>query len=142
MSIKYSIGEFAKKTGTTIRTLHYYDDIGLLQPALTTTSGRRYYSDDNIIELQKIVSLKFLGYSLDQINEFISLKDWNLTDSLLFQKQEMVQKKAHIESVIRALDHALRIVEEQAEIHSSVFISLINNIRLEKEQKGMVERVF
>jgi DNA-binding transcriptional MerR regulator len=138
----YSIGEFAKKTGTTIRTLHYYDEIGLLQPALTTTSGRRYYSDDNIIELQKIVSLKFLGYSLEQINELIFLKDWNLTDSLLFQKQEMVQKKAHIEIVIRALDHALLIMEEHGGIDSSVFISLINNIRLENEQKEWLKEIF
>ncbi len=67
---KYAIGEFAKKTGMTIRTLHYYDEVGLLKPAVIAASGRRYYSDENIIELQKIVSLKFLGYSLEQINDF------------------------------------------------------------------------
>ncbi|WP_428908123.1 MerR family transcriptional regulator [Niallia sp. Krafla_26] len=135
MTKSYSIGEFAKKTGTTIRTLHYYDKIGLLTPAEISASGRRYYGDDHIIQLQKIVSLKFLGYSLEEINEFIHLKDWDLKKSLSFQRQEMVEKKEQIERVIRALDHALEIFEDHKMIDSSIFISLINNIRMEKEHK-------
>ncbi|MBB6282526.1 DNA-binding transcriptional MerR regulator [Geobacillus subterraneus] len=63
----YSIGEFAKKTGTTVRTLRYYDEIGLLSPQKHPHSGRRMYTDEDVLTLQKIVSLKFLGYSLGQI---------------------------------------------------------------------------
>lgn len=135
VNFKYSIGEFSKKTGITVRTLHYYDEINLLKPALTSSTGRRYYSNENIIQLQKIVSLKFLGYSLEKINEFIHLKDWDIKDSLSYQKQEMLQKQKHIESVIRTLDHALLIMEDQGTIDSSVFISLIHNIQMENEQK-------
>ncbi|WP_102273527.1 MerR family transcriptional regulator [Cytobacillus massiliigabonensis] len=135
MAEKYSIGEFAKKTGTTIRALRYYDEIHLLKPTLVSPSGRRYYSNNDIIQLQKIVALKFLGYSLEKINEFLHLKDWDLKDSLAFQKQEMQQKKKHIERVIRALDQALHIMEDQGTVNSSIFISLINNIQMEDEHK-------
>ena len=132
---KYAIGEFAKKTGMTIRTLHYYDEIGLLKPAVIAPSGRRYYSDENIIELQKIVSLKFLGYSLEQINDFIHQQEWDLKESLAFQKEEMIRKKEHLESVIRAIDHALLVMEDQGRVDSTVFITLINNIHREQEHK-------
>ena len=132
---KYTIGEFAKKTGITIRTLHYYDEIGLLKPAVIAPSGRRYYCDENIIELQKIVSLKFLGYSLEQINDFIHQQEWDLKESLAFQKEEMERKKEHLESVIRALDHALLVMEDQGKVNSAVFITLINNIQREQEHK-------
>jgi DNA-binding transcriptional MerR regulator len=66
----YPIGEFAKKTGQTIRTLHYYDEIGILKPSRISSSGRRFYSEDEMITLQKIVALKFLGFSLEEIKSF------------------------------------------------------------------------
>jgi DNA-binding transcriptional MerR regulator len=141
MAEQYSIGEFAKKTGTTIRALRYYDEIHLLKPTLVSPSGRRYYSDNEIIQLQKIVALKFLGYSLEKINEFLHLKDWDLKDSLAFQKQEMLQKKEHIERVIRALDHALHMMENQGTVNSAIFISLINNIQMEDEHKEWLKGI-
>lgn len=142
MTAKYSIGAFAKKTGTTIRALRYYDEIDLLKPSFITEAGRRYYSDDDFITLQKIVSLKFLGYSLEKINEFLHSTNWDLKESLSFLKNEMVQKKLHIENVIRALDHALHMVDDQKQIDSSIFISLIQNIQMEKEHKEWLKGYF
>ncbi|MDQ0271817.1 MerR family transcriptional regulator [Cytobacillus purgationiresistens] len=138
---QYSIGEFSKKTKTTIRTLHYYDEIDVLKPAFITSAGRRYYSDDEIIRLQKIVSLKYLGYSLEDIREFIHLSDWDLKESILFQKQEMNRKKEHIERVIRTLDHALQIIEDKEKVDSSIFISLIHSIQMENEQKEWLKEL-
>ncbi|WP_431027228.1 MerR family transcriptional regulator [Lysinibacillus sp. LZ02] len=142
MSTQYSIGEFAKKTGMTIRTLHYYDEMDLLKPSFLSASGRRYYSDENIIQLQKIVSLKFLGYSLEKIHELIYLTDWDLQESLQFQKQEMVQKREHLDRVIRALDHALFMMEEQGTVSANVFMALIHNIHKEDEQKEWLKNYF
>ncbi|MEO4053820.1 MerR family transcriptional regulator [Solibacillus sp. CAU 1738] len=142
MSAKYSIGEFAKKTGITIRALHYYDEIDLLKPTFISNAGRRYYSDANIIQLQKIVTLKFLGYSLEKIHELIHLHDWDLQESLQFQKQEMIQKREHLDRVIRALDHALFMMEEQGTVNANVFMTLIHNIHKEDEQKVWLKNYF
>ncbi|MDL4839407.1 MerR family transcriptional regulator [Aquibacillus rhizosphaerae] len=135
MGENYSIGEFSKKTATTIRTLHYYDELGLLKPSYVSEKGRRYYTDKDFITLQRILALKFLGYSLEQIKEFFQKKTWDLMHSLSFQRNEMVQKKEQIENVIKALDRALHIVEDRNEIEPSVFITLINTIQMENEQK-------
>lgn len=135
MSIQYSIGEFAKKTGMTIRALRYYDEINLLKPFYISPTGRRFYTEDNIMQLQKIVSLKFLGYPLEKIHELIHLQNWDLQESLEFQRHEMIQKRDHLNRVIRALDHALFIMEEQNTIDATIFMSLIHNIHKEEEQK-------
>ncbi|WP_077320551.1 MerR family transcriptional regulator [Virgibacillus proomii] len=63
----YTIGELSKKTGVTIRTLDYYDEIGLLNPASTTKGGHRLYGEAELLRLEQILSLKFLGFSLDKI---------------------------------------------------------------------------
>ena len=61
------VGELAKRTGLSIRTLHYYDEIGLLQPSQLTESRHRLYGPDELVRLQQIKSLRQLGFSLDEI---------------------------------------------------------------------------
>ena len=63
------VGELARRTGLTIRTLHHYDEIGLLKPSLHTDSGHRLYSAAEIVRLQQIVSLRQLGFSLEEIRD-------------------------------------------------------------------------
>ncbi|MFS8631344.1 MAG: MerR family transcriptional regulator, partial [Bacillales bacterium] len=117
----YSIGEFAKKTGQTIRTLHYYDEIGILKPSHVSSSGRRFYSEDEIITLQKIVALKFLGFSLEEIKRFMQEEKWDLKESLIFQKKLLLQKREHIDRIIKAVTHAQHLAEEQEKMDPNMF---------------------
>lgn len=55
----YTIGEFSKRTNVSIRTLHYYDDIGLLQPQKHPSSGHRIYADEDVLTLHKIIRSNF-----------------------------------------------------------------------------------
>src|SRR5438132_3241191 len=61
------VGELAKRTGLTIRTLHHYDEIGLLKPSLHTEAGHRLYTAADVARLQQVVSLRQLGFSLEEI---------------------------------------------------------------------------
>ena len=61
------VGELARRTGLTVRTLHHYDAIGLLSPSMHTESGHRLYSAADIARLQRIVSLRQLGFSLEEV---------------------------------------------------------------------------
>jgi DNA-binding transcriptional MerR regulator len=65
------VGEVAKRTGLSVRTLHYYDEIGLLSPAEHTASRHRLYGAPEILRLQQIKSLRQLGFSLDEIREML-----------------------------------------------------------------------
>ncbi|QDP41940.1 MerR family transcriptional regulator [Radiobacillus deserti] len=135
MKDRYSIGAFSKKTSTTIRTLHYYDEIGLLKPSYVSDKGRRFYTNNDFVTLQKILTLKFLGYSLEQIKNLFQMNTWDLKDSLSFQKREMMRKKEQIEHVMKAFDYAIHSLEDYEEVDPSIFISLINNIQMEQEHK-------
>jgi DNA-binding transcriptional MerR regulator len=63
------VGELAKRTGLTVRALHYYDEIGLLRPTLHTESGHRLYAAGDIARLQQVVSLRQLGFALEEIRD-------------------------------------------------------------------------
>jgi len=63
------VGELAKRTGLTIRTLHHYDEIGLLKPSLHTGAGHRLYTAADIARLQQVLSLRQLGFSLEQVRD-------------------------------------------------------------------------
>ena len=61
------VGELAKRTGVSVRTLHYYDEIGLLSPSHRSEAGYRLYSAEDIARLQQIKSLRQLGFRLEEI---------------------------------------------------------------------------
>ena len=61
------VGELARRTGLTVRTLHHYDEIGLLRPSLHTESGHRLYTARDVARLQQVISLRQLGFSLEEV---------------------------------------------------------------------------
>jgi DNA-binding transcriptional MerR regulator len=63
------VGELARRTGLTVRTLHHYDEIGLLKPSLHTEAGHRLYTADDVARLQQVLSLRQLGFSLEQVRD-------------------------------------------------------------------------
>lgn len=71
------VGELAKKTGVSVRTLHYYDEIGLLEPSCHTEAGYRLYTTSDIVRLQQIKSLQQLGFSLEEIRECLERPDFS-----------------------------------------------------------------
>jgi len=68
------VGELAKRTGISVRTLHHYDEIGLVSPSSRSDSGHRLYAEVDIRRLQQVVSLRSLGMALDQIDQFLREK--------------------------------------------------------------------
>ncbi|HDR7541606.1 MULTISPECIES: MerR family transcriptional regulator [Bacillus] len=136
-----SIGEFAKRTGTSIRTLQYYDEIGLLKPGKNVSSGHRLYKGKDILELQKIVSLKVLGYSLEEIRVMLKMPSLNvnLKETLEQQRKAFEEKRRHIEVSIKALERTMVCLEEDEELDSDILMSLINSIQKENEQRLWLE---
>ncbi|HEY8472206.1 MAG TPA: MerR family transcriptional regulator [Natronosporangium sp.] len=68
----YSVGEVARLTGVTVRTLHHYDEIGLLSPGERTAAGYRRYSEADLERLQQILGYRELGFSLEEIAEILA----------------------------------------------------------------------
>ncbi|WHY26903.1 MerR family transcriptional regulator [Bacillus wiedmannii] len=139
---KFSIGEFSEKTGIPIHTLHYYDEIGLLQPEKKPSSGHRIYKYQDIITLQKILSLKFLGYSLDKVANLLHESSFvvDLYESLSLHLQVLEREKEQIEQSMQAIKRVMKLVKEECEIDSTVLFSLIYGMNTEHTHKEWMER--
>ena len=90
---RYTTGTFAKLANVTERTIRYYDKIGLLKPSFVAENGYRYYTDEDLFKLQRIVSLKNLGFSLEEIFPMTLKNDKESMIESLNLQIELVDKK-------------------------------------------------
>ncbi len=93
------VGALAKQTGISVRTLHYYDEIGVLAPSAHSDAGYRLYTAADVVRLQQIMSLRQLGFSLEQIRDCLDRGD---VSPLRVIEQHLVQLREQI-----ALHHQL-----------------------------------
>lgn len=100
----YHTGEFACKASVSIRTLRYYDKVGLLSPSGYTEAGYRLYTDTDFLRLQQILALKFLGFSLDEIRQCLRIGPTVLQETLAFQKAMLREKRAQLNTIIQAIE--------------------------------------
>lgn len=139
MKSAYSIGEFSKKTGIPIRTLHYYEEAGLLLPN-RQASGHRSYTLDDLVKLQKILSLKSLGFRLAQIGELLRLPEYDqsLTDMLKLQKQTLESEREKIEDSLALIERMIDVVQAEQTLDHDLLFSLIRNMNQEGRQREWV----
>ena len=103
------IKEFADATGVSVRTLHYYDAIGLLKPAFVDgATGYRYYDESALLRMQEILFYRELDFSLKSIGEILSSPHYDKTAALKEQKKLLVLKKERLERLISAIDGAVK----------------------------------
>ena len=100
----YTIGEFGKISGVSPKTIRFYDEKGLLKPVGYSESGYRYYDETSFVTLQRILLLRYLGMSLEQIKETVCNSTMSLEESLQEQKKLLNEKKRHLDRVIDAVD--------------------------------------
>ena len=103
------IKEFAGFTGVSVRTLHYYDEIGLLTPAFVDRStGYRFYDENSLLRMQEILFYRELDFSLKSIGEILSSPNYDKNKALKEQKHLLTLKKERLERLISAIDGAVK----------------------------------
>lgn len=138
-----TVGEAAKKMGTTVRTLQYYDREGLLTPSAESEGGRRLYTDKDLIGLYQIMTLKSLGFSLEDIKErLISLDTPEDVAAVLTDQADVIRRK------IEVLSKSLREVEmlkgevlEMQSVNFKKYADIIMNLQMENESYQMIKNM-
>ena len=109
----YSTGKFAKLANVTERTIRYYDKIGLLKPSFVMENGYRYYTDEDLLKLQRIISLKNLGFSLEEIYPMTLRDDKKSLEESLELQIELVDKKIHsLENLKETLKNTYKLIKD------------------------------
>lgn len=130
----FSIGEFAKKANITIRTLRYYDKIDLLKPSKYNSTGKRFYNKSDFGRLQKILTLKFIGLSLKEISKIMDYDtEQDIKKSLGIQREIMKEKVYHIESIIKSIDEAIKMLDSSNSLNWDKFINIISLINIDQK---------
>ena len=107
--MKMHIKEFAKLTGVSVRTLHYYDEIGLLKPcAVDEQNGYRFYDESSLLRMQEILFYRELDFPLKDIRAILSSPAYDKQTALKEQKRLLTLKKERLERLIAALDSAMK----------------------------------
>lgn len=114
--VYWKVGELAKRTGLTVRTLHHYDHIGLFSPSHHSDSEHRLYTPADL-KLQNILSLKYLGLSLKEIEEYANtipsqMHQFILSVQITRLKEEIQTKQ----SLLQELEQALLLTSDHQEL--------------------------
>jgi len=107
MERMYRVGEFAALTGVSVRALHHYDQIGLLRPSAHSDVGYRLYSERDLLSLQQILTLRYLGFPLRQIRELLGRPDFDLVASMQIQRSALRDRISELEKIDGALGELL-----------------------------------
>ena len=103
--MKMQIKEFAELAGVSVRTLHYYDEIGLLKPSeVDAKNGYRFYDERSLERMREILFYRELDFSLKTIAEILSSPDYNKQQALSRQRKLLLSKKERLEQLIAAID--------------------------------------
>ncbi len=136
-----TVGQLAKKMGTTVRTLQYYDKEGVLIPSAESEGGRRLYTDKDMIKLHQILSLKSLGFSLERIKEnLVSLDTPADVANVLAEQADAVKRQ--IESLSETLSEIIALREEVLQIQTVDFkkyADIIVNLQMKNEYYWLVK---
>jgi DNA-binding transcriptional MerR regulator len=103
----YQVKEVAALAGVSVRTLHHYDEIGLLAPGARTDAGYRLYDDEDLLRLQQILVGRALGWPLEEIRRSLDDPRFDRKASLREQRRALEARADETSRMIRAVDHAL-----------------------------------
>lgn len=126
----YSTGQFARLANVTERTIRYYDKIGLLKPSFVMGNGYRKYTQSDLLKLQKILSLKHMGFSLEEIFPMV-LKDENVKESFSMQIELLNNQITHLQGIRDSMESLVH--NEDDNINWDQIISLLQMSNIEED---------
>jgi DNA-binding transcriptional MerR regulator len=130
----YTTSQFAQKAAVTVRTLRFYDKVGLLSPSGYTEAGHRLYSDKDLWSLQQILALKFLGFSLEEIKACLQTHPERLQETLATQKAMMREKRSQLDMVIQAIEKAETLLQTNQGNWESI-VNVIQVMQMEQDKE-------
>lgn len=103
----YTVNQLAKLAGTSVRTLHYYDEIGLLKPSFIGNNGYRHYEEKELLKLQQILFFRELEFPLEEILQMVNSPKFDLSTSLRDQKKLLEMKKIRLDNLISTIEKTI-----------------------------------
>ena len=126
----YTVKKLSELSGVTIRTLHFYEEIGLLKPAYHGSNGYRYYEEKELLQLQQILFFKELGFSLKQIEKVLGKSDFDQLSALYSHRKHLSKEQEKIEQLLKTIDKTIKHLKGKKKMKDEeMFIGLVTKAK-------------
>lgn len=116
---RYSVSQLSRLAGVSVRTLHHYDHIGLLRPAVTGENGYRYYGTDELLRLQQILLHRELGLPLARIGRVLDAPGFDRLDTLRAQRRHLLAEAERYRDLVSTIDRTITLLEGKTVMDAS-----------------------
>lgn len=106
-SMAYTVRQLAKISGVSVRTLHFYDEIGLLKPSYYDENKYRYYEEEQLLILQQILFYRKIGFPLDDIQKILASDDFDKINALINHKSILKNNLTQTKKLIQTIDKTI-----------------------------------
>ena len=128
----YTVKQLSKIAGVSVRTLHYYDEIGLLKPSWLAENSYRYYDDDAVLRLQQILFFRELEMSLSEINAILEMPEFDMLSALHAHRDGLESKIHRLNDLIKTIDSTILHITGEIEMSKK---QLFKGFTPEEEKK-------
>jgi DNA-binding transcriptional MerR regulator len=136
----YTVTKLAKISGTSVRTLHWYDQVGLLKPAYHGSNGYRYYEEDQLLLLQQILFFRELGFELKQIEKILKRNDFDKVRALSSHRQVLQKNVERTKKLIKTIDRTIEHLKGTKKMKDHEMYLGFSNEKQDEYQKYLINR--
>lgn len=130
----YRVKQFSELTGVTVRSLQYYDDIGLLKSSARTDSAHRLYTEGDMLQLQQITTLKFMGFSLKKIREVLDNTNFDIARSLELQSEMLTDQANQLEKGLHLIRETHEMLKKTSTVNWQSIAKTIEVLTMKEQQ--------
>lgn len=136
LAMGWSINEVARESGVTSRTLRHYHAVGLLEPAWTADGGRRYYEQEQLLRLQRILLLRELGLGLDAIGEILAAQDERSAVEVLREHRDsLLAERRRLDRLVTTVENTIVTLEEGGTMNPNEIYAGFDHKKYEPEAR-------
>jgi DNA-binding transcriptional MerR regulator len=136
----YTVRKLADLAGISVRTLHYYDEVGLLKPRSRSESGYRYYGEEAVVRLQQIMFFRELGFSLEEIGKIISRPDFDVLEALQSHRTLLTEKAERINELLVTVDKTIQKLRGEVKMQIKEYYQGFSDAQIEKYRQEVRRR--
>ncbi len=136
----YTVKKIAKLSGVSVRTLHWYDEVGLLKPAYHGANGYRFYEEKQLLILQQILFFRELGFELKQIGKILGRGDFDQIVALRSHKRVLERNLERTEKLIQTIVNTIKHLEGNRKMKEHEFYKGFDKEKQKEHEKYLIDR--
>ncbi len=137
----YTVKKVADMAGVSIRTLHHYDEIGLLRPASTSQAGYRLYTDQDLERLQQVLFFRELGFSLPETKAILDNPHFDRREALRTHRKLLLERQRRLNQLIQTVEQTLATMERSTEMKKESMFDGFDMSEIERHKEQYKDEV-